>query len=254
MMFNDLYGETDVHGNTQLNASGGVDSIGRQPLSQVVTANGITYTTTDANGQPQQYVVALEQISIATNFNESVGDTWVHEAVCDPNAGCVAQVVQSVTLPNGQQYSFQYDSYGYITHITLPTGGTVDYQWANVGKADDASQGLRVVTQRKVYDGSQTSIWDFSYGGAAPAQAMNTTVLFPADANGVRAQSVYNLATQQMVSEVDYASAGGAMLRRFDMSYDDIYAVDGSAPSVLSAITTTLGNGLVLVCPIFCTG
>jgi RHS repeat-associated protein len=48
--------------------------------------------------------------------------------------------ITSITLPNNQQYHFQYDpNYGLLTQITYPTGAYVSYVWGiNVGSDDGA--------------------------------------------------------------------------------------------------------------------
>src|SRR5713101_5169669 len=37
--------------------------------------------------------------------------------------------ISSITLPNGTSWQFQYNNYGFLTSITLPTGGTISYGW-----------------------------------------------------------------------------------------------------------------------------
>ena len=70
------------------------------------------------------------------------------------------KIVRSVTLPNNQQYQFQYNSYGELACVVLPTGGAFEYDHAS-GVAGDPS-GLttgfegslnvyRRVTTKRVY-------------------------------------------------------------------------------------------------------
>jgi len=70
------------------------------------------------------------------------------------------KIVRSVTLPNGKQYEFQYNSYGELARVVLPTGGAYEYDHAS-GVAGDASGVIgtdqtsinvyRRVTTRRVY-------------------------------------------------------------------------------------------------------
>ncbi|HEV7746081.1 MAG TPA: RHS repeat-associated core domain-containing protein [Pyrinomonadaceae bacterium] len=63
-------------------------------------------------------------------------------------------------LPDGRRYQFQYTPYAEIARIVLPTGGAIEYDWAN-GLTDGASSGLitvgldkyvyRRVVERRVY-------------------------------------------------------------------------------------------------------
>jgi len=74
------------------------------------------------------------------------------------------RIVRSVTLPNGKQYQFQYNSYAELARVELPTGGAYEYDHAS-GVAGDASGliGLdqtsinvyrRVTTKRVYADGA----------------------------------------------------------------------------------------------------
>jgi RHS repeat-associated protein len=42
-----------------------------------------------------------------------------------------AYVISQIVLPNGLSYEFKYNSYGELARIKLPTGGVVEYTWAN---------------------------------------------------------------------------------------------------------------------------
>jgi RHS repeat-associated protein len=78
-------------------------------------------------------------------------------------------VVSSVTLPNNRQYQFQYNSYGELARVTLPTGGATEYDYAE-GMAGDNASGVtaagyegasvvyRRVVERRIYpDGGSGS-------------------------------------------------------------------------------------------------
>src|SRR2546423_1318129 len=51
------------------------------------------------------------------------------------------KVVQSVTLPNSQQYQFQYNSYGELARVVLPTGGAFEYDYG-AGVGGEAASGV----------------------------------------------------------------------------------------------------------------
>lgn len=81
-----------------------------------------------------------------------------------PNTNYNPKIIRSVTLPNYQQYQFQYNSYGELSRVVLPTGGAFEYDHAS-GVAGDASgitsgfEGSlnvyrRVVSKRVYGDGS----------------------------------------------------------------------------------------------------
>lgn len=78
-------------------------------------------------GLTKRYTVNWENISVYTSFGQSaVGDY----------SGTIA-VVQSLTLPDGSSYTFNYDSgtspgnYGELKSMTLPTGATINFGYQN---------------------------------------------------------------------------------------------------------------------------
>jgi RHS repeat-associated protein len=74
------------------------------------------------------------------------------------------KIVRSVTLPNNQQYQFQYNSYGELARVVLPTGGAFEYDHASAipGDASGITSGFegslniyrRVIARRVYADGS----------------------------------------------------------------------------------------------------
>jgi YD repeat-containing protein len=71
------------------------------------------------------------------------------------------KIVRSVTLPNNQQYQFQYNSYGELARVVLPTGGAFEYDHASGiagdpsgitgGSEENAVNIYRRVVARRVY-------------------------------------------------------------------------------------------------------
>jgi YD repeat-containing protein len=50
-------------------------------------------------------------------------------------------VVSFIELPDGRRYQLKYNAYAEIARIVLPTGGAIEYDWAN-GLTDGAASGL----------------------------------------------------------------------------------------------------------------
>lgn len=76
-------------------------------------------------------------------------------------------VINYVELPDGRRYQIQYNAYAEIARVILPTGGAIEYDWAN-GLTDGASSGIfsvggdkyvyRRVIERRLYpDGGSGS-------------------------------------------------------------------------------------------------
>ena len=103
-------------------------------------------------------------------------------------------VVESVILPDGSFYAFQYDPYGEVSQVTLPTGGVYQYDYPNTtdtscsasdsaclvpytrqtsGDSIDEKAVYRRVTARRVYPNGSTLEGRTCY---APSYPANTTV------------------------------------------------------------------------------
>jgi RHS repeat-associated protein len=125
----------DRYGNYWSNDSNGnlIDDVGRTPVIATTNGNTTTYDVLAANGPINnngtrvRYTVTTTQVTLYTSFNQS-GVTEYQNNNAQP---ATITAVSSVQLPDGSSYSFQYDSYGAITQMTLPTGGVVRYGWTN---------------------------------------------------------------------------------------------------------------------------
>ena len=172
----------DVNGN-EITLTGGsnrvyTDSLGRQipmPPGQLPPNGGVGL---DINGNP---TVLDTQNPTTTNYNGCTGTQSIVFAILwnvpAPGGGtatyklCYAKIslstnfrstsvveyngaqlfLQSVVLPNGTAWTFDYSSrdpgdpqtvnYGDLTKITLPTGGTIAYSYANVNHGSVSSGG-----------------------------------------------------------------------------------------------------------------
>jgi hypothetical protein len=98
---------------------------------------GPTYSVLNSQGATSGFRVVSTNIPVATNFGQL--------GVTECNDGCTVSVIQSITLPDNTNYSFQYDCdsstanpvcgspagqsayYGTLISMTLPTGGQINY-------------------------------------------------------------------------------------------------------------------------------
>jgi YD repeat-containing protein len=55
----------------------------------------------------------------------------VAEAVTGAGNVHVTPVV-SVVLADGTRWTFDYDNYGLLTYVGLPTGGSINYTWTTI--------------------------------------------------------------------------------------------------------------------------
>jgi RHS repeat-associated protein len=87
-------------------------------------------------------------------------------------------VVQSIALPDsastGRQYTFKYDSYGTLARVELPTGGAIEYDYANgsgtyiadVNTDGTSEYGVnRSISERRVYSDGTTLTERTTYSG-----------------------------------------------------------------------------------------
>ena len=143
----------------------------------------ISYT--GASGSPRVIRIRVNNLAAPGVLGAGLGPVQLHEVLFDDfpfaGQGWVPDgeseyatnefdpiVVTAVELPNDQQYSFQYNPYGELFKVTLPTGGGFEYDWRNgVYAAPIAASGgvlfngdgqgiiLRRVEERRTYkDGS----------------------------------------------------------------------------------------------------
>jgi len=99
-----------------------IDTLYRQPVHPAVCLSGVcTYSLSNSQNTTNDYSEPFTSVVITTNF----GQSGVTEG-----SSTVAQT-QSIALPDGTSYQFHYDSYGELTSMVLPTGGTVTFSYTN---------------------------------------------------------------------------------------------------------------------------
>jgi RHS repeat-associated protein len=122
-------GLRDTNGNFHsLDSSGNViDTLGRTPVIKTVNGNITYYDILNSQGTRSRFTITKTTINASTAF----GIPYV------PEYSGTITVVQSLTLPNGQSYTFTYDSgttagnYGLLQSMTLPTGAQIQYGYSN---------------------------------------------------------------------------------------------------------------------------
>lgn len=111
------------------------DTLGRQAFA--INGFGTTGNTISVAGIASSYVINWEAAAPVSSYPINI----TYESYTGTNPpSCVssglgsmpalAAGIQSIKLPNGQSYSFTYDStYGNISRITYPSGGYVQYSY-----------------------------------------------------------------------------------------------------------------------------
>ena len=193
-----------------------------------------SYTAPD--GSTQQAKLCFGNISISTAFNAP----GIVES-----SGINPQLV-AVVLADGTKWTFDYDNYGQVTFIGLPTGGSISYIWTTIAfpSCAPADGGVsRAVSSRTLNDNNGDSYtWNYSWGTVAGNTISNTVT----DAGGHDTVHIftaldagcgfYETRTQF------YQGTGGSrkLLKQVDTSYS----------SASYAVETIWGSGLGDVVPL----
>jgi RHS repeat-associated protein len=112
------FNETDTAGRTVLSASGFGTSGNTVTVSGLGSPYSLNWGSASYNYTTTWTLLYHQHIQIACNSPSQL-------------SGTLTGVVQSITIPNGQQYTFQYDpTYGLLSQITYPSGAWVKYTWA----------------------------------------------------------------------------------------------------------------------------
>lgn len=184
--------------NSQTGETDWVDTLGQTALkitSQFNSSSQLTetdYSRLAVDGTYQTVAVKYQWFSIQSNF----GCAGVAEYTSNANA---FNLVSEIDLPNGQKYMFAYEptpgSPGFVTgriqQVTLPTGGTVTYQYPGANGGINCTDGTLLNLTRTVSDGTTPATWSYS----RDTSAATTTLTAP--------QLAYDLASNQTVIAFD---------------------------------------------------
>ncbi len=165
--------ETDANGNY---LSGSLDTLGRAgspsgltivstpgcvsslPLSSAYTENFVGPT-----GTSEQVKMCFGTVAFLTDFAQpSVAES---QSTGSGGVKSIAVLVDMV-LPNGTQWTFNYDSYGNITSVGLPTGGSISYTWTTNTYPDCSGTNTlrsRAVASRTLTDGTTSHTWNYNW-------------------------------------------------------------------------------------------
>jgi RHS repeat-associated protein len=231
----------DTNGNYFSNDASGnvIDTLGRVPITKTISGNNIFYDVLNAQGTRSRYTVTTESIAVSV-----------------PNYSTTLTVVQSITLPNGTNYQFSYDSggsgdnWGGITSITLPSGGQVTYGYTTYTDAwSYVASTNRWVTSRTSGGGN----WHYTpavIGHTLAVADQQTTVTRPSGD-----YAIYKFHADCQLGpfknkEIDDYNAGGALLKQEFIDFSpDFCTQPGSeskpveVASIPIRITTIINNG-----------
>jgi RHS repeat-associated protein len=234
---NPQYSRKDSNGN-ELNLQVTpqlTDTAGRTILSETYNGSTTTDAVLNSKGATSLYSSLFTTINVKSNFKATTANTGA-------DSSGSSSVLQSVQLPDGTKYTFQYDCdstkgnpvcaspggqtayYGDLTVMNLPTGAQITYSYQNFEDAEGSyfpdgfsyTHITRVLKQMTTPDGT----WNFSplvitYGQNAGQQQL--TVTKPG-----QEKAVYKVAFNGGVRpyETDYYDAAGNLDASITATYN----------------------------------
>jgi RHS repeat-associated protein len=128
------------------------------------------YAYADPNGATQTIKACWSQIEVHTAFGQSVYGRPIGEF--NSSSSTPSTAVTSVILADGTKWTFDYDNYGEIISIGLPTGGSITYTWTTVSFANcdvlNSTPASRAVATRTLNDGQgHTYLWQYHWGASS---------------------------------------------------------------------------------------
>lgn len=236
----------------------------------------VTYTYTAPSGGNASYTINYTQYTVATDFGVS--------GVTEYGPASIA-LVSSVSLPDGTQYTFQYEQTpgsctplantysnycvtGRLAYVQLPTGGSITYAYSG-GSNGIFSDGSTAGIKRTLSPGGQ---WQYSRslvsGTPGPGSTWTTTVNDPSSPSNTtvinfaedNAGSSYNMyETQRLVYQgssvllativrcynANYTSCGTAGVGGY-IADMNVYTQLPNGSTRLSALTYDNTYGMIL--------
>ena len=229
--------------------------------SQPTTGAGL-WTPPGPNGGTSQFKFCYASFSISFTAPDCIDDPA--HSNCQGTSGS-ATYLQNLVLPNGTAWTFEYDVFGELSSVTLPTGGTISYSWTYTSGVCVGTEYMqngvntwlypygRGVTSRTVNanDGTGPHVWNYSIpttinnGSSSPVQSIVTDPLLN---DTVHWQTPLGGSCSRYESELDQYSGShtsGTLLRKVATTYNYTYGGNGFAygsvaiNAVPSTITTT---------------
>ena len=121
------------YSGTGLAAGHGLHGRFQRMLSAHAITAAFANTYVAPNGSTQPVKLCFAEIQIQTAFNSTGAvNTGVAEAVTGRAGSAFCSCGERGVLADGTHWTFDYDSYGEMTLIGLPTGGSISYTWTTI--------------------------------------------------------------------------------------------------------------------------
>ena len=138
-------------------------------------------------------------------------------------------VVSSIVLADGHSYAFQYNSYGELAKVTLPTGGAYQYKYSEVSGCSGAGSGVISIGQDAHYSIYRRVV---ERDELADGSTISAKTLFTATpVSGIDPNHSGRAGTKV---QVDFEDGSGTLLRR----ENHYFYGDPTAPNSVPAVDT----------------
>jgi len=169
--------------------------------------------------------------------------------------------MQSLVLPNGTAWTFEFDGSGNLISIGLPTGGMISYGWAQetvCGVYQPLPSFFRAATSRTVTDQTGAHTWTYSNNGwvgtwpaPPPPASMTSTVTDPlgnTSVHSLTAQGNANCSFYETERQ-DYQGAvlSSNLLQTTTTTYS--YTLDPNATTAFPAAVNVVAKTIVTTWP-----
>ncbi|HXQ27062.1 MAG TPA: RHS repeat-associated core domain-containing protein [Candidatus Acidoferrales bacterium] len=241
-------GETDSNGNQiSVNGSGVfTDTLGQTALTiggSGTPASPNTFTYTAPSGANAAYTMNYTNYTVATNFGVP--------GITEYKSSAAVSLVTSIVLPDGSQYTVNYESTpsipasgactpyagttcvtGRLTSIKLPTGGTITYSYSG-GNNGILPDGTTATLIRNTPD-TGSNYW--TYAHTESGAAWTTTITDP---SAQQNQTVMNFQTIYPTETQVYqgSSTSGTLLKTIYTCYNG-----SAAPCNSTAVTLPIAQ------------
>jgi RHS repeat-associated protein len=219
------------------------------------TSKAALWTLPGPNGATAQYKICFASFPVSFQIIDPGCQSL---GICQTTTGTNSQI-QSIVLPNGTAWTFEFDLTGALAKIGFPTGGSTSYASTFNNRCTGVGQPHlnmipygRSATSRSVdaNDGSGSHTWTYSSNSTA------TTVTDPLGNDSVHQMTALASCTNVYETEVDQyqgSHSGGTLLKKTITAYshvpDPYYDVAPPLPPMnvvpVSVTTTDLLSGKV---------
>jgi RHS repeat-associated protein len=251
------YGLTDTLGRTvptpttTTNTTGCVSTL---PISSVTT-----YSYTGPTGAAETLEVCYGTLTYQTDFAQS----GVQEVQNAPNTTKTGTFVVTMILNDGTKYTIDWDGYGDVTSIGLPTGGSITYGWTAISMPyclnGAGALVSRAVASRTVNDGTTSRTWNYTWGAQQSNGSITNIAIDPLGNSTVHAfsgiASTHCNPYETTTTLYQGSNTSGQVLETINTTFSGTEgSLDTAINVVPTTIQTTIGSSVKSVTKTYDTG